>query len=325
MIRVLKVILKAAVRLLLMLLVVWLACSRPLISLPERKDRTVRISEDALRSHVHKLSAELVPRDWKHTENLKKVAEYIAGVFRETSDRVRMEPFSIDNKEYYNVVAEYGPETGSPVIIGAHYDAAGEFPGADDNASGIAGVLELARAFRTSKPAVRVWLAAFTLEEPPFFETARMGSRIFARSLRKSGTDVRLMIAFEMIGYFSSRPSSQKYYVPFLSFYYPSIGDFAAIIGDFDFSGSAVAIRRAFLESTDLSVFSLNAPSFLPAVSFSDQGSFWAEGFSAVMITDTAFLRNFAYHGPGDTEDRLDYKRMAEVVKGTAAYVLALQ
>jgi Zn-dependent M28 family amino/carboxypeptidase len=184
--------------------------------------------------------------------------------------------------------------------------------------------LELARLLTGVPLRVRVDLVAFTLEEPPHFRGEFMGSAIHAKSLRKEGVALRGMITLEMIGCFSDAPDSQRYPVSLLSWFYPSQGNFIAVIGNL---GNAMLVRKiavAMRGATPLPVEGLAAPRFVSGVDFSDHASYWDAGYDAVMITDTAFYRYKHYHTMTDTPDRLDYARMAQVVQGVRAAVLAL-
>ena len=205
------------------------------------------------------------------------------------------------------------------------YDPQTHTPGADDNASGVAGLLELARLLAISPPPVAVELVAYTLEEPPHFRTDAMGSVWHARSLRRSGTKLRVMISLEMIGYFSDEPGSQRYPLPGLDLIYPRRGNFIAIIGRIDDAAMTRRLKAAMLGAADLPVHSMNAFALIPGVDFSDHRSYWAEGYPALMVTDTAFYRNPHYHRGTDTADRLDYVRMTKVVQGVYALTQVLE
>jgi Zn-dependent M28 family amino/carboxypeptidase len=212
------------------------------------------------------------------------------------------------------------------VVVGAHYDVCGDQDGADDNASAVAAMLELARLLAERRPTVarRIDLVAFTLEEPPFFRTDDMGSAVHARSLRQRGVRVAAMVCLEMVGFFSDRPHSQGFPVPGLSLLYPSTGDFVAVVGNLGSRRLTREIKTRMAGACAVPVHSINAPAVVPGVDFSDHLNFWLEGFPAVMITDTAFYRNPNYHLPSDTAETLDYDRMTEVVKGLYSAVCAL-
>jgi Zn-dependent M28 family amino/carboxypeptidase len=277
-----------------------------------------------LKAHVRKLSEDLAPRDWAHPDWLERAADYIRGEFQAAGGGVADQPYTVGGRTYRNVIASFGPETQERVVVGAHYDAAGPLPGADDNASGVAGLLELARLLGASPPLLRVELVAFSLEEPPFFRTGGMGSAVHARSLKEQGVPVRAMISLEMIGYFSDLDGSQQLPSPLLKALYPSRGDFIAVVGKLDQVRLVRRVKRAMLGAAPLPVYSINAPRAVPGVDFSDQLNYWEAGYDALMITDTAFYRNPNYHTARDTAGTLDYARMAMVVDGVHAAVLNL-
>jgi hypothetical protein len=307
----------------LLLVALWFWITQPLFSSPT--PLATRSAEPArLEAHVRMLSTQFHPRDESHPENLDRAAAYIRAEFEKAEGVVSEQPYEVNGKTYRNVIAWFGPETKQHIIVGAHYDTAGPFPGADDNASGVAGLIELAQLLGSKELPVRVELVAFTLEEPPYFRTAHMGSAIHAASLRQQGVNVRAMVSLEMIGYFSDEPESQKFPTSFLGAFYPSRGDFISVVGTL---GEGLLVRRvkaAMRGASPLPVYSINSPSSVPGVDFSDQLNYWNAGYHAVMITDTAFFRNQNYHTAYDTPDRLDYKRMAMVVEGVHAAVLVL-
>jgi Peptidase family M28 len=275
-----------------------------------------------LESHVRTLSESFVPRDESHPENLDRCAAYIRVEFESGNARVSEQPFTADGKIYRNVIARFGPETKEVVVVGAHYDTAGPLPGADDNASGIAGLLELARLLDNRQLPIRVELVAYTLEEPPYFRSELMGSAMHAKALKREGAVVRVMLSLEMIGYFSDVRDSQDFPSSVLSLFYPSRGNFISVIGKMGEGMLVRKIKKAMAGATSLPVYSINAPRVIPGVDFSDHLSYWREGYPAVMITDTAFYRNANYHTSGDTAERLDYRRMAQVVEGVYAAVV---
>jgi Zn-dependent M28 family amino/carboxypeptidase len=277
-----------------------------------------------LEHDVRAIVADFGPRDHQHPENLERVAGYIEDALKSAGARVTSQRYDVAGKPYRNVIASFGPADGERIVVGAHYDTFGAQPGADDNASGVAGLMELARLLTGAPLRVRVDLVAFTLEEPPHFRGDSMGSAVHAKGLRKEGVALRAMIALEMIGCFSDEAGSQGYPVSLLSWMYPSRGNFIGVVGNF---GSAMLVRRvavAMRGATPLPVEGLAAPRFVTGVDFSDHASYWDAGYEAVMITDTAFFRYAHYHTMTDTPDRLDYARMAQVVQGVRAAVLAL-
>lgn len=298
-----------------------LAITRPFVLWRNPQFSSIVVSEENLKLHVTQLSEKFRPRDSAHPENLKYTAEYIRSQLSRDNSRVKLQNFTADDHEFSNVISDYGPEIGERIIVGAHYDAFSDLPGADDNASGVAGLLELGRLLAIFPPAVPVSIVAFPLEEPPFFRTAQMGSAVHAMSLKKAGVSVRLMICLEMIGYFSDQENSQQYPSSIMKLWYPTRGNFIAIIDTFSFNLNTLNIKRSFLNHTLLDAVSINAPSIIPGIDFSDHYSYWQQGFPALMISDTAFYRNQAYHTSEDLASRLDYAKMAEVVRGVYSYL----
>jgi Zn-dependent M28 family amino/carboxypeptidase len=278
-----------------------------------------------LKEYVTTLSGELSPRDAGHPDNLDRVAFFIQEKFGEYSNHVEEQPFSADYFTVRNISALFGPETGERIVIGAHYDVAGPYPGADDNASGVAGLLELARLLAEEELSLQVELVSYPLEEPPYFYTRNMGSFVHANTLKEKGVKVRAMLALEMIGYFKDEPGSQTYPLFLLRPFYPSKGNFIAVVGKLFQRKIVRTVRKAMRDATPLPVESINAPRLLPGIALSDHLNYWWAGFQAAMITDTAFYRNPNYHTALDTPDTLDYERMAQVVDGVkgAIHVLA--
>lgn len=294
--------------------------TQPLLTAPSARPLP-SADRAALRRTVEKLSREFVPRDCEHPKRLAAAAEFIRAEFAASGAATREQPYEADGKQYKNVIATFGIGASPAVVVGAHYDACGELPAADDNASGVAGLLELARLLAKSPPATRVDLVAYNTEEPPYFRTEQMGSVVHAKSLRAAGTELRAMISLEMIGYFSDEAGSQGFPSPLLHALYPSKGNFIAVVGKIGGGSLVRTVKAAMASAAPLPVYSLNAPGSLMGIDLSDHRSYWAEGYPAVMITDTAFFRNRAYHTDLDTADRLDYERMAQVVEGTLAAV----
>jgi Zn-dependent M28 family amino/carboxypeptidase len=285
------------------------------------------VAPGKLQPHVRMLSETLAPRHWQAPENLDRVAAYIGRHFMKAGGRVSEQPYAVEGiGRFRNVVASFGPQLGPRVIVGAHYDSAGPLPGADDNASGVAGLLELGYLLGQSRPPLgsRVDLVAFTLEEPPYFATKHMGSWVHAAALKREGAVVRAMVSLEMIGYFNDAPNSQRFPHPLVGLLYPSTGDFIAVVGRVGQGALVRQVKKAMQRSTYLDVYSMNASPRVAGVDFSDHRSYWEHGYRAVMITDTSFYRNHRYHTPKDTHDTLDYDRMAEVVRAIHRAVVVL-
>jgi hypothetical protein len=286
-----------------------------------QQQSSVSVDPARLEFHVRLLSTTLAPRDYAHPANLDRVAEYIRHEFAQAKGRVSDQPFQVDGRTYRNIIAAFGPETQERVIVGAHYDAAGPYPGADDNASGVAGLIELAHLLAVSQLPMQVELIAYTLEEPPFFMTEQMGSAVHARSLQEEGALVRAMLSLEMIGYFSDAEGSQHFPRRILSLLYPERGNFITVVGKFGQGLLARRIKKAMAGGSSLPVYSINAPRSIPGIDFSDHLNYWQAGYKAVMITDTSFYRNPNYHTAADTAETLDYRQMGQVVAGVYAAV----
>jgi Zn-dependent M28 family amino/carboxypeptidase len=321
--RIIKFMLLVVLIFILLLIGLWFWLTQPLLARATPNSQRT-IDPARLEAHVRKLSVELAPRDESHIENLYRVAEYIKNEFSQTTASVSEQPYRVSGKSYRNVIAQFGPDSAERIVIGAHYDTAGPLPGADDNASGVAGLIELARLLGRQQPPMRVELVAFTLEEPPYFRTTGMGSSVHAESLRKQNIRVRAMFSLEMIGYFSDAPNSQQFPAGILRAFYPSTGNYIGVVGRLSDWSLARHTKAAMRNASPLPVYSINTPSFVPGVDFSDQLNYWHAGYGALMITDTAFYRNGNYHTAHDTAEKLDYKRMAMVVEGVYAAVVEL-
>jgi len=268
---------------------------------------------------VEYLSQDIGQRSYLDVEEINRAADYIEEKFRSYGCDVKRQPFTYQRNTYYNIICEItGTKSAKDgiLVIGAHYDTVIGTPGADDNASGVAGLIELAR-LAALKPLQRtVRFVAFSLEEPPVFMTKDMGSYIYAKSLRDKGTKVYGMISLEMLGYYSDRKGSQYYPLPIFKWFYPDKGNFIAFVGNISSRSFTKKIKHSFKSVSSLPVESLNTVSLIPGVNFSDHWGFWEFGYPAFMITDTAFYRNPNYHAQGDTPDTLDYERMAELITG---------
>jgi hypothetical protein len=279
-----------------------------------------------LQRHVAALTSLGGFRSYEHPDVLDRAAGYISSEFRAAGFDVTEQQYEVAGLGVRNLVIHYGPETGSVVVVGAHYDVCGDQHGADDNASAVGAMLELARLLAERRPTVvrRIELVAYTLEEPPFFRTDAMGSAVHVRSLHQRGVQVSAMLCLEMVGYFSDRPHSQRFPAPGLGLLYPHTGDFIAVVGNLGSRRLTREVKARMAGACTVPVHSINAPALVPGVDLSDHLSYWREGIPAVMITDTAFYRNPNYHMTSDTAETLDYGRMAEVVRGVYSAVCAL-
>jgi Zn-dependent M28 family amino/carboxypeptidase len=274
--------------------------------------------EGKLRQHVFRLSNTMQPRNATYQEGLDEASEYIRGSLDSMGVSWRKQDYLVDNRNVHNIICYYGDTTLPRLVIGAHYDVCMDLPGADDNASGVAGLLELARKFHQEKPSLKhcIEMVFYTLEEPPYFRTTNMGSYVHAKDLFDRKVKVAAMICLEMIGYYSDEKGSQHYPANIMKLWYPNRGNFIAIVGKKGMKDLAKVFCKGIRKHSDLPAEMLIAPPSIAGVDFSDHLNYWLFGFSAVMITDSAFMRNRNYHRPTDTWDTLDYKKMAELVEG---------
>ncbi len=289
--------------------------------------RNARMSADLelrLRRHVDALAGDIGERNVRRPSALHAAEAYIAGEFAGLGCEVVRQTYLADGVESSNLEISLpgGGRASEIVLVGAHYDTVPGSPGADDNASGVAGLIEIARALREVRPSRTIRLVAFVNEEPPFFFWGEMGSKIYAQAARRRGDDIRLMLSLEMLGFYSDGPRSQDY-PPLLRWFYPERGNFIAFVSNLR---SRRALRnwvRVFRKHSDFPSESLASPAIVPGVSWSDQLSFWRAGYPAVMVTDTAFYRYPHYHRSTDTPDRIRYPEMARVVDGLARAIAA--
>ncbi len=290
------------------------------------KDRSMlkNIIESNLKKSVIKISGDIGSRGYNQQDALDKSIEYISSEFKSYGYEPLFQTYSAKGREYKNIwVEKKGVNLPHKVlVVGAHYDTVSGTPGADDNASGVAGLLELARILADEPMEKTVQFAAFTLEEPPFFRTRSMGSYVYAKGLKDAGVQVDGMICLESIGYFTDEPGSQQFPLPFFRLFYPDTGNFITFVGDIHSKRFLEKAKDSFKKGTDLPLESLSAFSIVPGVDLSDHRSFWKFGYKALMVTDTAFYRNPNYHGPGDLPETLEYSRMAEVVMGLRETIL---
>lgn len=299
---------------------IWIVLSQP--TFRSNSKTSLPVDVNRMENVVKKLSIDFFPRSFSNLENLDATADFIEAHFKKAGGRIEIQEFTVNQSSYRNIRCFFGPTNGERTIIGAHYDSHNQTPGADDNASGVAGLIELAYAFGSQPPDAGIELVAYTLEEPPFFASKQMGSYIHAQSIASEKDSIRGMIALEMIGYFSDEFGSQDYPVRLLNIIYPNTGNFIAVIGDFERRNYIAQIKVGMKGTSDLRVYSIAAPTQLPGIDFSDHRNYWQFGIDAVMVTDTAFYRNHAYHTDDDTWDRLDYERMGDVVRGVYSAVL---
>jgi len=284
-----------------------------------------RALEAGLRRHVAKLADDIGERNVWRPDALRAAADYIRATWRALGYAVEAQGYEAEGLWCENLEIEIPGRSpqGAIVLAGAHYDTVAGSPGANDNASGVAGILEIARLLRGIKPAATLRLVAFVNEEPPFFYFGNMGSGVYAKAARARGDDIRVMLSLEMLGCYSDQPGSQRY-PPFLRWFYPDRGDFIGFVSNLRSRGALKRLARAFAANSDFPYQTLASPSLVPGVGWSDQLSFWRQGYAAVMVTDTAFYRYPHYHQAADTPEKLEYVRMAQVVAGLAGALAAL-
>jgi hypothetical protein len=313
----------------LLFLVIWLftvkmpgpAFTGPLPALTPQQE----VLRRRLEAHVGALAGAIGERSDDKYANVQRAAIYIESVLGSYGYHVESQEFTADGRTYRNLEATVaGAGRGHEVVVlGAHYDTAEEAPGADDNASGVAGVLELARLFAGTPQARTVRFVFFPNEEPPSFATADMGSRHYAKAARARNDQIVAMLSIESIGYYDTEKGSQRYPFP-LNLAYPDVGDFIGFVSNLR---SRALLRRsigAFRAAARFPSQGAAAPAWVPGVWWSDHWSFWLEGYPAIMISDTAPYRNPFYHTPRDRPETLDYARTARVVDGLAHVVRAL-
>lgn len=280
---------------------------------------------ERLRTHVHELSGIIGERHVRRPQALRAAADYIKTVWSAQGYQVTAQCYDVRGVSCANLEIN---KTGTArpdeiLLIGAHYDTVPGSPGADDNASGVAALLELADHFAKTRPSMTVRFVAFVNEEPPFFFTGQQGSLIYAKAARARGDRINLMVSLEMLGCYYHQGHSQRY-PPLFRWFYPDRGDFVGLVSDFRSRQLMLQLARAFSRHSDFPLEHLATFRWLPGVAWSDHLSFWRQGFRALMVTDTAFYRNPFYHTPGDTPDKLAYAEFGQVTQGLADALVKL-
>jgi Zn-dependent M28 family amino/carboxypeptidase len=280
--------------------------------------------EDALRLHVDRLAGLIGPRTLQKPKTIEATLGYLRGQWAQMGYPVSEEPFDAMGDAATNLVIERkgSNKPSEIVLLGAHYDTVPTTPGADDNASAVAVMLEVSRLLKSHQGRRTARYVAFACEEPPYFNLDSMGSQQHARESRKRGDQIVGMLCLEMVGYFSDAPGSQQ--IPrgipkALRWFFPKRGNFLAAVGNLASWKLALGFRWGFKRATRLGLFSICLPEAIGEIRLSDNSSFWDQGYPALMLTDTSFLRNPHYHQPTDTPQTLDYARMTEVTLGVAS------
>jgi Zn-dependent M28 family amino/carboxypeptidase len=271
--------------------------------------------EGTLRHDIKALASELGERNTRHYDNLQAAADWVQQSLRQAGyDPVR-QTYTIDGRPYHNIEVEVQGRSDSLVVVGAHYDSALGSPGANDNASGVAALLALARRFADAELPYTLRLVAFTNEEMPHFRQGTMGSGRYAQRCHRRGESIAAMLSLETIGYFSEQSGSQQYPFP-MGALYPDRGNFIGFVGNFDSRALVRSTVAAFRKVGQLPSEGAALPRWVPGVAWSDHASFWQYGYPALMVTDTAPFRYPYYHDPADTPDKIDYDRLSHVVSG---------
>jgi hypothetical protein len=280
---------------------------------------------DNLKAHVEMLAGTIGERNMEHYEALNKAADYIRQTLESREYKVSEDSYEAGGKKVrilYTTVEGSGHPT-EPFVVGAHYDSVLGSPGANDNATGVAAVLELSRILKTDTPVRPIMLVFFPNEEPPYFQTKDMGSLRFAQGFHQGIARFHGMMSIETIGYYSDQPSSQKY-PSIISSMYPSTGNFIGFVGDTKSRGMVKAAITEFRLKTHFPAEGASLPGAIEGVGWSDHWAFWQIGVPAIMVTDTAVFRYPHYHKSTDTPDKVDYDRTARVVLGLKRVALVL-
>ena len=296
-----------------------LTLPRPLVGKDMEKDEIRR----RLQQHLQYLSVDLGERCIFRPQNLKAAEDYVTREFEALGYPVQRQTFICQRVEVANVIAGH-PDPQGYYLLGAHFDTVAGTPGADDNASGVAVLLEVSRLARET-PTFKPWaFVGFTTEEPPAYFTPYMGSRVYAKQARKNRENLLGMLCLESVGYFVQEPNSQEIPLALKFLGYSTTGNYLGLVANWHSRPLLQKLERAFQAGSSLPVSSLAVPLggvFIPETRLSDHANFWDEGYQAVMLTDTAFLRNPNYHGPEDTLDTLNLDAMVDLTLGLAHFV----
>jgi hypothetical protein len=271
----------------------------------------------SLQADVEMLAKTIGHRNVLSSANLARAADHIEKEFTKAGYTVNRIGYKIDDVQCDNLEVQIAgvTEPNEIVVIGAHYDSVLGSVGANDNASGVAALLQLARTFADKKPAKTLRFVAFVNEEPPYFWTEQMGSLVYARHCRQRGDNIMAMIAFDCLGCYFDEKDTQKYPFPF-SLLYPSTGNFIGFVGNFSSRHLVRQVVGTFRATTQFPSEGVAMFEVIPGVGWSDQWSFWQCGYKGLMVTDTALFRYPYYHKAEDTPDKIDYQRLARVADG---------
>jgi Zn-dependent M28 family amino/carboxypeptidase len=278
-----------------------------------------------LRGHVETLAGTIGERNLWHREALARAADYITAQLAASGYSPEAHPFDVSGTRVNNLDAVLMGTTrrDDVLVVGAHYDSVSGCPGANDNATGVAAVLELAHRLARTPASRTIRFAAFVNEEPPFFQTANMGSVVYANAAKARGDRIVGMLSLETMGYYSDEKGSQQYPAA-VARLYPDVGNFIALVANVASARLLMTARRAFKARTPFPVQFAAVPAAIPGVGWSDHWAFWQAGYAAMMVTDTAPFRYPWYHTASDTPDKINYEKLAQVVDGLGAVIESL-
>jgi Zn-dependent M28 family amino/carboxypeptidase len=254
-------------------------------------------------------------RSYQDIATLNQVGVYIENEFKKHSNTVYRQTYSVHGNEYFNVVGLIGDTTKPRIVVGAHYDVCEELPGADDNGTGVVGLIQAIQQLKNDTLGDYCFeFVAYTLEEPPFFATEKMGSFVHAKSLNDRNVEVYGMVSLEMIGYFSDEKKSQEYPLGILSLFYGNVGDYITVVRKMNKGPFTRKFSGKYKRAKIIRTKKFTGPQQLTGIDFSDHRNYWNFGMDAIMLTDTAFYRNKNYHQSTDTVDTIDFERMGAVI-----------
>ena len=281
------------------------------------------VLREELRANVQKLAGEIGERNMWHYAQLNAAADFIEDSFSRAGLRTRRDSYETGGQPCHNIEAEISGRTRRRSLVRRRSSSSARITiqclvrlGANDNGSGVAATLALARRFASAKPKQTLRFVAFVNEEPPYFLSGEMGSQVYARRCKERGDKISAMISLETIGYFSDAPDSQTYPSPGLGLFYPNVGNFIGFVSNVHSRALLRRVITLFRKHAKIPSEGASLPAFIPGVSWSDQWSFWQHGYPAIMVTDTAPFRYPYYHSSNDTPDKLDYDRFTLVVSG---------
>ncbi|MEL7035986.1 MAG: M28 family peptidase [Cyanobacteria bacterium J06592_8] len=279
----------------------------------------------ALEQDIKILAQEIGERNYLNPKNLRASADFLEKKFLSCGYQVQRQAYEVNSQTFENLVVEIRGSTHPDeiIVIGGHYDSVVGCPGANDNGSGAAAVLELARIFARKKPKRTLRFVEFVNEEPPFAMTEGMGSLVYARYCQQCRDNIVGMLSLETIGYYSDELGSQRFPFP-LGNFYPSTGNYVAFVTHLKSTSLVRQVIGSFRRHTKFPSEGAAVPEQIPGISYSDHWSFWQAGYPAIMVTDTAMFRYPYYHAWNDTPEQINYDRLARVVAGLARVIAEL-